>query len=34
MTITHVKPEIKKKIKSISVKEFGGIDYLPDEISN
>ena len=33
MTITHVKPEIKKKIKSIPVKEFGGIDHLPDKIS-
>ena len=33
MTITHVKPEIKKKIKSIVVKEFGGIDHLPDKIS-
>lgn len=32
MTITHVKPEIKKKIKSIQIKEFGGIDYLPDKI--
>lgn len=29
LTITHVKPEIKKKIKSILVKEFGGIDHLP-----
>ena len=33
MTITHVKPEIKVKIKSIPVKEFGGIDHLPDKIS-
>lgn len=33
MTITHVKPEIKKKIKSIPIKEFGGIDHLPDKIS-
>ena len=33
MTITHVKPEIKKKIKPITVKEFGGIDHLPDRIS-
>ena len=33
MTITHVKPEIKKKIKSILIKEFGGIDHLPDKIS-
>ncbi|MBS3175889.1 hypothetical protein J4457_01490 [Candidatus Woesearchaeota archaeon] len=33
MTITQVKPELKKKIKSIVVKEFGGIDHLPDKIS-
>ena len=32
MTITHVGPEISEKIKSIPVKEFGGIDHLPDEI--
>jgi len=32
MVITSVKPEIKKKIKSIIVKEFGGIDHLPDDI--
>ena len=33
MAITNIKPEIKKKIKSISVKEFGGIDHLPDKVS-
>lgn len=33
MTIAHVKPEIKRKIKSIPIKEFGGIDNLPDKIS-
>ena len=33
MVITNVKPEIKKKIKSIPIKEFGGIDYLPDKVS-
>jgi len=33
MTITYVKPEIKKKIRSIPIKEFGGIDHLPDKIS-
>lgn len=32
MTITRIKPKIKKKIKSIPIKEFGGIDYLPDKI--
>lgn len=34
MTITFVKPDIKQKIKSIVVKEFSGIDNLPNEISN
>ena len=34
MTITFVKPEIKLKIKSIVVKEFSGIDNLPNNISN
>ena len=34
MTITYVKPEIKKKIKSIVIKEFGGIGHLPDKISD
>jgi len=34
MTITFVKPEIKKKIKSIIVKEFEGIDHLPDNIDD
>ena len=33
MTITHVNSQIKTKMKSISVKEFGGIDFLPDKIS-
>ncbi len=33
MTITYVKDEIKEKIKSIPIKEFGGIDYLPNNIS-
>jgi len=32
MTITFVKPEVKQKIKSIIVKEFSGIDHLPDNI--
>jgi hypothetical protein len=34
MTITFVKPEIKQKIKSIVVKEFSGIDNLPDKIKD
>lgn len=34
MTYTYIKPELKKKIKSVVVKEFGGIDHLPDNITN
>ncbi len=33
MTITNVNPEIRKKIKPIIIREFGGIDYLPNKIS-
>jgi hypothetical protein len=33
MTITHVNHGIKNNIKSIVIKEFGGIDHLPDKIS-
>ncbi len=33
MTVTHIKPKIKKKIKSIVLREFGGIDSLPDSIN-
>ena len=32
MTITHVNPELRKKIVSVSVPEFSGIDHLPDQI--
>ena len=32
MTITNVRPAIKKKIKSIVVIEFYGIDKLPDNV--
>ncbi len=32
--ITYVKPDIKGKIKSIVIKEFGGIDHLPDDVAN
>jgi len=28
MTFTHLKPELKKKIKLIASKEFVGIDHL------
>ena len=33
MTYPHIKSELKAKIKSVVVKEFGGIDHLPDDIS-
>jgi len=33
MTITHISPVIKKKIKSIPIKEFCGIDHLPSNVS-
>ena len=33
MTITFIKPEIKRRITSIAIKEFGGIDHLPDDFS-
>ena len=33
MTYPHIQPELKAGIKSIVVKEFGGIDHLPDDIS-
>lgn len=32
MILTHLADRLKNKIKSIPVKEFGGIDYLPDNI--
>ncbi len=32
MTITYVRKGIREKIKSIVVKEFGGIDHLPDNL--
>ncbi len=30
MTYPHIQPELKARIQSIVVKEFGGIDHLPD----
>jgi hypothetical protein len=33
MTYTYIKPELKKKIKHIIVKEFSGVDHLPNKIS-
>lgn len=32
MTYTNIKPELKPKIKQIVVREFEGIDHLPDKI--
>jgi len=32
MTYSHIKPELKAKIKPIVVKEFSGIDNLPDSL--
>jgi len=32
ITINHVKPSIRKKVKSILIKEFTGINHLPDNI--
>ncbi|RPJ27896.1 MAG: hypothetical protein EHM33_06370 [Chloroflexi bacterium] len=33
MTYPHIRPEIKAGIISIVVKEFGGIDHLPDTLT-
>lgn len=33
MVYPNLKPDLKNKIKSIVVKEFGGVDYLPDEVT-
>lgn len=33
MTYPHIREDLKPKIKSIVVKEFGGIDHVPDNIS-
>ena len=33
MTYPRIRPELKQRIKSIVVKEFGGIDHLPDSIT-
>lgn len=32
MTITNIKPDLERKIHSIVVKEFEGIDHLPDDL--
>jgi hypothetical protein len=33
MTYPHIHPDLKSAIKSTVVKEFGGIDHLPDNLS-
>lgn len=33
MTYPHIRPEIRTKIISIVVREFGGIDHLPESLS-
>lgn len=32
MTYTHLKPEVKSKVHLIPIKEFSGIDHLPDNL--
>lgn len=32
MTYPHIRPDLKTKIKSIVLKEFGGIDHLQDKL--
>ncbi len=34
MIYPHIRPELKLKVKSIVVREFGGIDHLPDDVSD
>ena len=34
MTYPHIKLELKEEIKSIVVREFGGINHLPDNLSD
>ncbi len=33
MTYPQLSPEVKRRVKSIVVREFGGIDHLPDNVS-
>jgi hypothetical protein len=33
MTYPGIRPELKSKVKSVVVKEFGGIDHLPDDVA-
>jgi hypothetical protein len=32
MTYPSIKPELKPRVKAVVVKEFGGIDHLPDDV--
>jgi len=32
MTYPGIRPELKSKVKSVVVKESGGIDHLPDNL--
>lgn len=32
MVYPHIKPELQQKIKSVVVKEFEGVDHLPDRL--
>lgn len=34
MVATHIAPEMREKIKSVIIKEFEGVDHLPDDINN
>ena len=34
IAITNIMPDLKKKIKSVVVKEFEGVDHLPDDSKN
>ena len=34
MTYPHINKDLKRKIKSVVVKEFGGIDYLSDKLES
>ena len=34
MTYTHINSGLKSKIKSVPIKEFGGIDHLPNSIED
>jgi hypothetical protein len=32
MTYPHIRPDLQARLKSVVVKEFGGIDHLPDNV--